>query len=686
MMEKIDKYFGYFCTAFLMILSGYILWQCGFTMIYAENLENVIQMARLPFFLFGLAAAGGILFCLTSRGLQRCNEKQLKWIAFGAFGCLFIRQLYFLVNFRTALRGDQMKVLEAAIELLDSKSIAASSYNKYFSICSNNIPLTLVTYFFLQIFRVLHLPQELWMDLAKLIGTAFLDGGVFFGYLLLRRLKDKKTAVLMLLLTVTNPMMYTLTGVYYSSTISLFFGMGAIYFYFRGKENGKRTWLFLLLTGIFLGFGFKIRATAFICGIALAICAFLGWRDWNHVKQGMKNLCVTLAGFFMVLALFSSLHNIYVQADYSDTEYTVLHYVMMGANGNGTYSPADAAYTQKFQGKEAKIAANKERLLERLEEMQLPGVLALMGRKLTVTFSDGTDDYYDAFNGVQGDAGRLTYLNGSKRDLFAGYCHVYNTLLWMAIFGSLIDAMSRTNNKKLFVVKLAVLGSIVFQLIWECGEAYSIPYIVLFLMMAAEGIGFVQESAEPLLQWKLPRRGCLVGGFLLFAAAGVWIIRAFNGIVLVNDDYRVRQTTYELSIHSSEDVVEQTFTASDAFNEIELYVYNVFQEHNQSVYQVTLLDEEGVSLASQLITGYMLPEYGSTYMQFDTITPDGENLYTIRIEAVEKDERCGIVFPYHSTGICDLYQGGSLFVNGAESENCDLAFTVYLRSESTGIL
>lgn len=685
MMEKVEKGFGYFCIIFLMLLSGYILWQCGFTMSYAENLKNVIQEPRLPFVLFGLAFAGGILFCHLSRNLQKCNEKQLKWIVLGAFGCLFVGQIWFLTSFRTALRGDQMKVLEAAIDLLESKNIASSSYNEYFSRCSNNIPLTMVTYFFVNIFQLLHLPQGIWMDLAKMIGTAFLDGGVFFGYLLLKQLKDKKTAVLMLLLTVVNPMMYLLTAVYYSSTISLFFGMGAIYFYFCGKKPKKKSRGYLLLTGICLGFGFKIRATAFICGIALAICVFLKWRKWSDVKQGIKNLGITMAGFLAVLMLFSTLHNFYVQADYSDTEYTMLHYVMMGANGNGTYSPTDAAYTQSFHGKEAKIAANKERLLERVEDMKLPGIFALMGRKLTITFSDGTDDYYDAFNGVQNDAGRLKYLNGSKRDFFVGYCHVYNTMLWMGIFCSLISGINKRKNKSLFVVKLAALGGIVFQLIWECGEAYSVPYIVLFLMMAAEGIVFVQESAEPLLSRKLIRRGSAAGAVMLFAVVIFLVIRAFLGVVLVNDDYRVRQTTYELSIHSAEEVIEQTFTTSEAFNEIELYVYNVFKEHNQSVYQVTLLDEEGQSIAAQSIIGYMLPEYGSAYMQFETVVPEKESVYTIRIESVEQDERSGIVFPYHSTGICDLYQGGNLFVNGVVRENCDLAFTVYLRTESSGI-
>lgn len=685
MMSKIDKGFWHFCTVLMLILCGYILWQCGFTMTYAQNLENVIQTGRLPFFLFGLALSMGVLFCLVSRLLHRLNEKQLKWIAVGAFGVLVIGQVVTLVTFRTALRGDQMKVFEAAIELMSSGTIANSSYNEYFSRCSNNIPMTLVTYLFVNIFKLLHLPQNIWMDLAKAIGTAFLDGGLIFGYLILKRLKGQKMAVLMLLLAVFHPMLYLLSGVYYSSTISLFFGMGAIYFYFKGKEDGtKKWWLCPLLIGAFLGFGFKIRATAFICGIALAICAALGFRSFGDVKRGLKNLAVTLAGFVLIIGLFSGLNKIYVQADYTDTEYTMLHYVMMGASGNGTYSPADAAYTQSFDGKEAKIAANKERLLERLETMGPSGILELMGRKLTITFSDGTDDYYDAFNGALSDAGHLKYLNGSKRDFFAGYCHVYNTMVWMGIFISLIAGLIKKDRKS-FVLMLSALGGIAFQMIWECGEAYSVPYILLFLMLSAEGIDGIRELASPLLEKKVVRRSVLFVPVFLIVAASAWIIRAFSGIVLVNDDYRVRQTTYELDIHSSDVVVEQTFTTAEPFNEIELYVYNVMQEHNQSIYQVTLFSENEQQITSQFITGYMLPEYGSTYLQFDTVIPNNESTYMIRIESVEKDEKSGIVFPYHSTGIYDLYQGGRMSVNGEVKENCDLAFTVYLRSEYAGI-
>lgn len=684
MMSRINKVIWYFSMGLMLILSGYILWQCGFTMTYADNLKNVIQPGRLPFFLFGLGAAAGILFCLFARVLQKMTDRQLKHLAALLFGVVIIGQTAMIFTFRTALRGDQMKVFEAAIELMSSGTIANSSYNVYFSRCSNNIPLALVTYLFVRIFQFLHLPESIWMDCAKVIGTAFLDGGLFFGYLVLKRLKGSKTAVLMLVTAVFNPMVYLLTGVYYSSTISLFFGMGAIYLSVRGKEDGKNKWTCPLLMGIFLGFGFKIRATAFICGIAIAVCAFLSFRTREDVKNGLRRFVITMAGFLLVLGLFSGLHKHYVQADYTDTEYTMLHYVMMGANGNGTYSPTDAAYTQSFEGKEAKLQANKERLLERLEAMGPSGILELMGRKLTITFSDGTDDFYDAFNGALEDAGHLKYLNGSRRDFFVGYCHIYNTMLWMGIFLCVILGFIKRDRSN-FVVLLSALGGILFQMIWECGEAYSVPYLILFLMLFAEGLDGVRVSADSLPDRKIIGRGLLGGSLLLILGAALWIGKAFSGVILVSDDYRVRQTTYELDIHASDSVVEQTFTASKPFNEIELFVYNVMKEHNQSIYRVSLLNEKNQLIHSELITGYMLPEYGSAYVQFDTVIPNRETVYKIRIESAKADEKSGLVFPYHSTGIYDLYQGGSLKVDGEQKENCDLAFTVYLRSQSEGI-
>lgn len=684
-MSRINKGFWYFCTALMIVLCGYILWQCGFTMTYAENLKNIIRQERLPYFLFGLALAGSVLICLLARGLRGLSKRQLRWIGGGAFGLLILGQIAFLVIFRTALRGDQMKVFEAAVELLESRTIEGSSYNEYFSRCSNNVPLALVTYFFVNIFRLLHLPESIWMDCAKAVGTAFLDGGLFFGYLILRRLKNQRTAVLMLLLAVINPMLYLLTGVYYSSTISLFFAMCAIYFCLKGRDEKEKKWKYFLIVGILFGLGFKIRATAFICAIALAICALLGFRSREDVKEGLQNLAVTLAGFFLVLALFFVLSSVYVQADYTDTEYTMLHYVMMGANGNGTYSPSDAAYTQSFESKAEKNEANKEKLLERIEEMGFSGVIQLFGRKLTVTFSDGVDDYMDAFSGALESPGHLKYLNGSKRDFFAGYCHLYNTMLWMGIFLSLFAGIGKGRERRTFVIMLSALGGIAFQLIWECGEAYSVPYTVLFLMMAAEGIFFAEERSQKLFERKPVRRLALSGSAAVLALAAVWIIRAFSGIVIVNDDYLVRQTTYELTVHSADEVVEQTFTASKPFNEIELYVYNVMKEHNHSRYLVTLFDESGEQITQDAIEGYLLPEYGMAYVQFDTVIPSHESVYTIRIEALKKDEKSGLVFPYHSTGIYDLYHGGSLYVNGKAYTNCDLAFTVYLRTESAGI-
>lgn len=681
-MNRLEKGFRYLCIVLLLLFSSYILWQCGFTMTYADNLKNIIQPGRLPFFLFGMAAAAAVLFCFLFRMLGRLSVKQQKWIGAGAFGIILLGQLLMIINFRTALRGDQMKVLEAAIDLINSRTIAASSYYEYFSRCSNNIPLTLVTYLFVNIFQLLHVPKSLWMDLARVLGTAFLDGGLFFGYLTLRELKGQKCASMMMVLCVFQPMLYLLTGVYYSSTISLFFGMGAIWLYvkYKGQERKWTSTCFLL--GIFLGLGFKIRATAFICGIAIGICGLLSLRNREHVKLATKKLLVSLAGFLLILGLFKALDRIYVQADFKDTEYTLLHYVMMGANGNGTYSPTDAAYTQSFEGKEAKHQANKELLMERLENMGPVGILELMGRKLTITFSDGTDDFYDAYNGVLKDAGNLTGLNGTRRDFFVGYCHLYNTLMWMGIVIYLITALGKKDRKS-FVIPLAALGGIFFQVIWECGEAYSVPYLILFLMLFAEGFEGMGGIFGKLFKKKILRNTVLGVSMVLLLGGIGWILRGFSGVVLVNDEYRVRQTTYELEVHGAEQVVEQTFTASKPFNEVELFVYNIYKEHNQSIYQVTLLTENGQTIHEELITAYMLPEYGSAYVKFDTVIPNGETQYRIRIQSAKADSKSGIVFPYHSTGICDLYQGGSLWVDGKQKKNCDLAFTVYLRSQAT---
>ena len=684
MMNRLERGFRYFCIAFMLLFSGYILWQCGFTMTYADNLRNIIQPGRLPFFLFGMAAAAAVLFCFLFRLLERLPQKQQNWIGAGAFGVILLGQLLMIINFRTALRGDQMKVLEAAIELMSSKTIAASSYYEYFSRCSNNIPLTLVTYLFVNIFQLLHLPKSLWMDLSRVLGTAFLDGGLFFGYLTLRELKGQKYATMMMVFCVFSPMLYLLTGVYYSSTISLFFGMGAIWLYVKNKGQESKGMTSVFLMGIFLGMGFKIRATAFICGIAIGICGLFSLRNKEHVKLAVKKLLISMAGFLLVIGLFKALDRIYVQADFKDTEYTLLHYVMMGANGNGTYSPTDAAYTQSFEGKEAKLQANKELLMERLENMGPVGILELIGRKLTITFSDGTDDFYDAYNGVLKDAGNLTGLNGSRRDFLVGYCHLYNTLMWMGIVVYLITALGKKDSKA-FVITLAALGGIFFQVIWECGEAYSVPYLILFLMLFAEGFEGMEGTFGKLCEKRFLKNTVLGISIVLLVGGIGWILRGFSGVVLVNDEYRVRQTTYELEVHGAEQVVEQTFTASKPFNEIELFVYNIYKEHNQSIYQVTLLTENGQTIHEESITAYMLPEYGSAYVKFDTVIPNGETQYRIRIRSAKADPKSGIVFPYHSTGICDLYQGGSLWVDGKQKKNCDLAFTVYLRSQSEGI-
>ena len=100
---------------------------------------------------------------------------------------------------------------------------------------------------------------------------------------------------------------------------------------------------------------------------------------------------------------------------------------MMSAQGDGQYNSADDAYTGSFshQGRTA-LAADVERLKERIADMGPAGMLTLFRNKMRVAFSDGTDDYYALSRTMQSTSPLQKYLNGGRADHLALYLHSYH--------------------------------------------------------------------------------------------------------------------------------------------------------------------------------------------------------------------------------------------------------------------
>ena len=147
----------------------------------------------------------------------------------------------------------------------------------YFSVYTNNIPLTIVIYW---VFR-----------LAKALGchNYELAGGVFnagmnvvtyaMGYCIARKITSERTAFLLLTVLLTNPALYAYAAYYYTDTISLAITSLAIYWFVcalqtKPGHTGKKIMLFCI-SGMAIYWAARIRVTSIFILIAAAVYALL---------------------------------------------------------------------------------------------------------------------------------------------------------------------------------------------------------------------------------------------------------------------------------------------------------------------------------------------------------------------------------------------------------------------------
>ncbi|HIS07943.1 MAG TPA: glycosyltransferase family 39 protein [Candidatus Choladocola avistercoris] len=661
----------------LILLSAYIFYGALDTLDGADALQEVLHGKMVPVFLLGTSFLLGFLLLGLFRRLIPILEKHEKKAVPVLFGVMVFLQVLTVICVRTSLRYDHLKIFDTAISLLEQGVISDTHFSSYFMKYPNNIPICLFTYFWLRLAELFRIPREVWMEYIKLVNLLFMNFGMWCGYRILRRHQSASAALRYLMLILVNPLWYLLGEMYYTSTISLAFSMGAIWLFDSAgrQETLWKKYTQYALAGILLAAGYQIRATVIITAAALLIYAVLRIRSFRRSREAFSVLAV-LFGAVLMLGAYKTAERHYAGFDPSQTGYPAVHWVMMSAQGEGQYNSADDAYTGSFSTKEERTRADLDRLKERLEQMGPGGLLTLFRNKLRVAFSDGDDDYASLFQTMREASPVQKYINGSRSDYLAVYLHSYHSLLCGLILLALVWRAFRGKRGFLDVIALNVCGAYLFYLIWEVDEAYSIPFMLMLLMLEAAGMekldgGFAKAREKlPALRHAPAAAAC---GLLMIAAGLVWVVSRTGAPVRNYSVLQDQETSKDLLLQTE---FSQTFRTGKAFDHIDLWVANWDGAANDSIYELRILDEAGTEVARAQMPGAQMPCIDAYTVAFEKVIPEREQTYTIQVSLSNPDCAVKTDFLYYGTGAWDMYGDGALYAP-EEIPNVDLAFAVY---------
>ncbi len=656
---------------------------------------NVLPAKILIIFLAVIFLCAAFLLIYDS--LQRLENRRLKHLSYICILLIFLGQLVFLALIQPSLRYDPLKTFDMAVEMLNTHTISGTYETGYFARYTNNYPITILTYWLLLLFSRCGMPESFFMPAVQILNILCTTGSVWLGYLIFRELKNRRAGVLYLIICVLCPLSYVWAGYYYTATLSMPCLMGILYLYLQFSKTRTPSGRILLgaALGLVLVLGYKLRATAMIAMIAVVLLTGMRLAARLTARKAHTE-CISIlkpyllpgAAFLLAAALslgfWSAAVDRYVKFDYKNTGFPAIHWVMMGARWDGAFDQTDEIFTSGFETKEEKTAADKEVLLERIQEAGPAGLIALTGRKLLNTWADGTDSYL-AENSSASYSRIYDYLLGNKSGCLTVYSQAFRVLEMLAaglaaVFGC-IALKRRKSVPESFLIQLTFLGTMAFHVLWETNPLYSIGFTFLGLILLADAM--IQLAESPF------KNHIFQNGWMVCSASFPFLLLLLylGKIQLVDTpieerNYCVNQYQYaggyDGYVKDYDQTYVQTFTTDRPFNRIAVQAINTVGEYNQSAFLVKLTDEHGQVLYDndRFLSGMVVKNTPYEFV-LDPITPNGPSVYTLEITPGYIKGEDSLEFLSYNTGNCDMYSGGQLTVGGEIQEKGDLAFSVY---------
>lgn len=710
---------------------------------------------QLPVILRGICMLLSVMlltmgYFFLGKKLISLPEQKLKQIAMMTGACMFVLQMVFVMLAKAGIRYDSLKVVDEAIALFSQPGIQETDLEGYFARYANNYAMTIMTHWFIKIFRMIGLIRQDFSNaviVLQFINVLFVDVAFAGCYAFINKYFSKAKAVLFLLYMVFNPLSYVWLPFYYTNTCSMAFAIWGIYLLYAvfdlicekndkiAKQAETKIVLYTMLAGIIFYFGYKLRATVAIALIAAVIGLYCRGKRIN-LKSFILVLLLFSISFGGTKIIYGAVEDHYLAFDETDTAFPLTHWIAMGLNelGDGSFNANDEQRTMSYLTAQEKKDATVSLLKERANELGALGIAKLYMRKLSNTYADGAGGYHSELN-ISSDYGMLWQIvYGVHRD---------PVLLWTQIFYLMsilcsIFAVVSFFQKKLpvegFVLLLLLTGSYLFQMIWESATIYSIGTMYLNGCMVALGLPLwkMKHPAENTIKKKsLVPADDAVEEYTLITAEKVvekdvsifseGIIKKrsllsaniFGKNRKCKKDYRIvitlcvilfgilglgiligklAKTDYvEVSVSvdqflfqaqeypalSDGQCITQTFESEKDFSIISFQVRNLTGAYNDSVYMISLCDQNGNCLQKQQLIGSETTDYGFCPLCFQNVP--GVIKYEIRIEKESGED--DLIFLYYDTGHYDTYQKGKMTGPMIEGELADLLFEVYDREE-----
>lgn len=581
------------------------------------------------------------------------------------------------------LQREACLMLEKDFSLFGGKDAFSGSF--YFSECSAQIPVTILLYWVYKIFYLLGI--ENYVFAGSLFNCLCIALTALACYFLVKMESNIQNALLVLLVFILNPIFYIYASYSYTDTLSMPWAMWGAYCFLQGmqtKKDAKKRIVCVFGGFLLLLTGMTIRATAGI--LLIALIGYALFEKWGKRKV---LLLLIVPAFLLLSVIKENTFNYYGFNIDHNAEFPVTHWVMMGTNEekSGWYSGDDVAYTRFFSSYDDKVEGNLEVIQNRLKQMGIDGTCRLMLKKIGTIWSAG-DNMSTTFASMRNQGAFYRYTVGSSSIFYRYVLQINRCGLLLMMLLATIKALFKKN--RIFSPwSITFFGAVIFYLLWEVHNRYSLSFVPWMVIFIPEGIACIDEFVFLLRKVKTMSEKHIM---MLWEIVGIALV--FVTILLYASNwekYVIMESTYEDKIifqrnrdyGTIDDIglseIKQTFVTGNKYNQVELYFVNNKVVSNKK-YRFQLLAENGDIIYSDIFSYDDIESDGNIRFEFRSIYPKGRTQYTIGISVVEPEGEHSIGV-YAATYI-DMLPDGIMLIDGEEQKK-DMQMIVYNVTERT---
>lgn len=672
---KVKSIFARICNAVCLVMVAFLFITSIFTLnISSLNFAEIMKHSWLFVLFFSLVL--GVIVYSVFKAINRCDDKKLKYINYVLILVLLLSQLILIVLVDIVQVTDPFLVNDQALAIAKGKEKFIDSSSDYFASFGNNYFVVVATVYFYKILMFFGISD--FNNFFELLNASMIDLTILIMYKTVKLVFDERKSTEMLFLSVLNPLNYVIIFWFYTATYSMPLTVGIVYLALSiwKDDDSFRCRNYFKIAGIAILsiVGYFLRPTVLIPLIAVAVCCILSYR---LNKKSIIQIVAFIAVFLITGALsYSVIHNqVYQYVEDDSDNFPVTHWVMMGLHGEGRVNLEDQDYTRSFQGKEAKKDANIREIKRTLKEMGPVGFFEHLTDKIQVTWTDGTAGYAARMQQSNSPGKLYDWIFGQHNGFLTMFCQLFRVLT-LGLAGLCI--LSQVLDKKYdirFLFSIILLGGIVFYLIWEAKEAYSIPFIPFLLVLSCLGMNDLCGHLENV---KINTRKNAVVGIVAFMEATTLIMAMICYTDFTRETFYWRDTitycnnnAYREYVGDGEDKkvnIRQNFYTDKEFTSIEVSCRPIDGEYSEYTME---LFSDGKKLIETSVNPHMIENQKIIFYTGNQI-PVGEQKYTLYIksEARNPSIEWGIN-EYKATG---LYKG-AFYLDG-EKQNMDLYMNV----------